>query len=41
MGNVRTGLWKKVMGMAAAEDLIKAAQSVLNDKEEDAHTKEE
>ncbi len=35
MGNVRTGLWKKVMGMAAAEDLIKAAEGVLNDKGED------
>ena len=40
MGNVRTGLWKKVMGLAPADDLIKAAESVLNDKEEDAHTKD-
>ena len=36
MGNVRTGLWKKVMGMAAPEELIKAAESVLNDKGDDA-----
>lgn len=32
VGNDRTGLWKKVMGLAGTEDLIKAVESVLNDK---------
>jgi len=32
VGNERTGLWKKVMGMAPSEDLIDAVRSVLEDQ---------
>lgn len=32
IGNLRTGLWKKAMGMAKPEDLIKVVESVVNDK---------
>lgn len=32
IGNLHTGLWKKAMGMAKAEDLIKIVESVLEDK---------
>ena len=32
IGNDRTGLWKRVMGLANAEDLIKEVEAVLNDK---------
>ena len=32
MGNDRTGLWKKVFGMAPYEDIVKALDSVLNDR---------
>lgn len=32
MGNERTGLWKKAFALAAAPDLIKVFESVLNDK---------
>src|SRR4030095_4062897 len=35
IGNLRTGLWKKAMGMAKAEDLIKFVESVVDDKPED------
>jgi len=31
MGNEGTGLWKKAFGLAAASDLIKVFESVLND----------
>lgn len=34
IGNLQTGLWKKAMGLAKAEDLIKVVQSVLDDKPE-------
>jgi protein SCO1 len=34
VGNLRTGLWKKAMGLAKPEDLIKVVDSVLNDKPE-------
>jgi protein SCO1/2 len=34
IGNLRTGLWKKAMGLAKPEDLIKVVDSVLNDKPE-------
>jgi protein SCO1/2 len=32
IGNERTGLWKKALGMARPEELIKIIESVLNDK---------
>lgn len=32
IGNLHTGLWKKAMGMAKPEDLIKIVESVLEDK---------
>jgi protein SCO1/2 len=32
MGNESTGLWKKAFGLAAADELIKIFESVLNDK---------
>jgi len=32
IGNLRTGLWKKAMGMAKPEDLIKVVESVVDDK---------
>ena len=32
IGNEATGLWKKAMGMARAEDLIKIVESVADDK---------
>jgi protein SCO1/2 len=32
MGNEPTGLWKKAFGLAAADELIKTFESVLNDK---------
>jgi protein SCO1 len=32
IGNERTGLWKKVFGLAKAEDIIKVVESVLNDR---------
>ncbi|HWC77909.1 MAG TPA: SCO family protein [Blastocatellia bacterium] len=32
IGNERTGLWKKALGMARPEELIKIVESVLNDK---------
>lgn len=32
IGNLHTGLWKKAMGMAKAEDLIKVVESVVDDK---------
>jgi cytochrome oxidase Cu insertion factor (SCO1/SenC/PrrC family) len=35
IGNLRTGLWKKAMGMAKPEDLIKVIESVVDDKPED------
>lgn len=31
VGNERTGLWKKVFGLARAEEIIKAVESVLED----------
>lgn len=34
IGNLQTGLWKKAMGLAKAEDLIKVVESVLDDKPE-------
>jgi len=34
IGNLQTGLWKKAMGLAKAEDLIKVVESVLEDKPE-------
>jgi protein SCO1/2 len=34
IGNLQTGLWKKAMGLAKAEDLIKIVESVLEDKPE-------
>lgn len=34
VGNERTGLWKKVFGLARAEEIIKAVESVLEDKAE-------
>ncbi|MEW6208864.1 MAG: SCO family protein [Acidobacteriota bacterium] len=36
IGNLRTGLWKKAMGMARPEELIKVVDSVLNDKGENS-----
>jgi protein SCO1/2 len=33
IGNELTGLWKKAMGLAKAEDLIKIVASVVDDKE--------
>lgn len=35
IGNLQTGLWKKAMGLAKADDLIKVVESVLEDKPED------
>ena len=35
IGNLRTGLWKKAMGLAKAGDLIKIVESVLEDKPEE------
>jgi hypothetical protein len=35
IGNLQTGLWKKAMGLAKAEDLIKIVESVLEDKPEE------
>jgi protein SCO1/2 len=35
IGNLQTGLWKKAMGLAKAEDLIKVVESVLEDKPEE------
>jgi protein SCO1 len=32
IGSLHTGLWKKAMGMAKSEDLIKIVESVLEDK---------
>jgi hypothetical protein len=32
IGNLHTGLWKKAMGMAKPEELIKIVESVLEDK---------
>lgn len=32
IGNERTGLWKKAFGLAAADELVKVVQSVLNDQ---------
>jgi cytochrome oxidase Cu insertion factor (SCO1/SenC/PrrC family) len=32
IGNLHTGLWKKAMGMARPEELIKIVESVLEDK---------
>ena len=32
IGNLNTGLWKKAMGMAKPEDLIKVVESVVDDK---------
>ena len=34
IGNVRTGLWKKAMGLARPDDLIKVVETVLNDNPE-------
>jgi protein SCO1/2 len=34
IGNLHTGLWKKAMGLARPEDLIKVVESVLADKAE-------
>lgn len=34
VGNERTGLWKKVFGLARAEEIIKAVESVLEDRAE-------
>ena len=34
IGNLRTGLWKKAMGLAKPGDLIKVVESVLNDNPE-------
>jgi protein SCO1 len=36
IGNLRTGLWKKAMGLAKPDDLIKVLESVVNDKPEAA-----
>ena len=35
IGNLRTGLWKKAMGLAKADDLIRIVDTVLNDRPED------
>jgi protein SCO1 len=32
IGNDRTGLWKKVFGMAPYEDIVRVLETVLNDK---------
>jgi protein SCO1 len=32
VGNERTGLWKKVFGLAKAEEIIRAVESVLEDR---------
>ncbi|HZM86617.1 MAG TPA: SCO family protein [Blastocatellia bacterium] len=32
IGNLHTGLWKKAMGMAKPDDLIKVVESVVDDK---------
>lgn len=32
IGNERTGLWKKAMGLAPSEELAKVVESVLNDR---------
>ena len=32
MGNEPTGLWKKAMGLAEAEELIQILESVLEDR---------
>jgi len=34
IGNLRTGLWKKAMGLAKVDDLFKIVESVLNDNPE-------
>jgi len=34
IGNERTGLWKKALGLANTDELIKVVESVLNDKGE-------
>ena len=36
IGNLRTGLWKKAMGLAKVDDLFKIVESVLNDNPEAA-----
>ena len=40
IGNVRTGLWKKAMGLAKPDDLIKVVDSVLNDKPEESRVED-
>ena len=37
IGNDRTGLWKRVMGLSSADDLIKEVETVLNDKGPDSN----
>ena len=32
VGNLQTGLWKKVFGLADAEQVIEQVQSVIDDK---------
>ena len=32
IGNDRTGLWKKVFGMATYEEIVRVLETVLNDK---------
>ena len=32
IGNERTGLWKKVFGLAKSEELVKVVESVINDQ---------
>jgi protein SCO1/2 len=36
IGNLRTGLWKKAMGLAKVDELFKIVESVLNDNPETA-----
>ncbi len=32
VGNVSTGLWKKVFGLAEAHEIVKVVESIINDK---------
>jgi protein SCO1 len=39
IGNEATGLWKKAFGLAAADDLIKLVEEVMNDKVDTTRSK--
>ena len=37
IGNEPTGLWKKALGLAAPDEVIKVAMTVVDDRGEDVH----